>query len=69
MERKSTNTSDIKPVDAKKGGFMDKAGEALEHVGKKISDMGAPSVGKAVHDLGDKVEKTHDNKRPGGREL
>lgn len=39
----------------------DRVGDALEGLGHKVSDMGMPSVGQKIHDLGDKMEKTHDD--------
>ena len=47
--------------DQKKSNFTDKVGDALEKVGSKISDAGATSIGKAIHDAGDRIEKTHKN--------
>ncbi len=37
----------------------DKAGSLIEKAGHKISEAGAPGIGQKVHDLGDKLEKTH----------
>lgn len=48
--------------DKNKESLRDKAGDALENAGKKISDAGAPKVGQKVHDLGDKLEKSHTDK-------
>ena len=42
-----------------KSGLMDKVGDALEKVGEKISDAGAKGIGQKIHDIGDKMEKTH----------
>jgi hypothetical protein len=39
----------------------DKIGDAVEGIGHKISDLGMPSVGQKIHDLGDKFEKKHDD--------
>jgi hypothetical protein len=41
--------------------LSDKAGNALEKMGHKISNAGAPKIGQKIHDLGDKLEKTHRN--------
>lgn len=41
--------------------FSEKAGNALEKAGHKISDAGAPKIGQKIHDLGDKLEKNHKN--------
>lgn len=41
--------------------LSDKAGDMLEKVGHKISNAGMPKVGQKIHDLGDKLEKTHKN--------
>lgn len=39
--------------------FGDRLGDKLEKAGKKIADAGMPKLGQKVHDLGDKMEKTH----------
>lgn len=44
----------------KKSSLRDKAGELLEKAGEKISDAGATNIGRKIHDLGDKVETTHE---------
>lgn len=44
-----------------KSTLTDKVGEAIEHLGKKISDLGMHGLGRKVHDIGDKVEVTHDD--------
>ncbi len=54
-------------MDKKKEGLTDKAGELLEKAGRKISDAGAPKIGQKIHDLGDKMEKTHTNPRHPGK--
>lgn len=41
--------------------FRDKAGDAIEKAGHKISEAGMPKVGQKIHDLGDKLEKDHKN--------
>lgn len=41
--------------------FSEKAGNALEKAGHKISNAGAPKIGQKIHDLGDKLEKNHKN--------
>jgi hypothetical protein len=41
--------------------WRDSAGEAIEKVGHKISDAGAPKIGQKIHDLGDKLEDSHAN--------
>jgi hypothetical protein len=47
--------------DKNKRGIRDRVGDAVEKVGHKISDTGAPKVGQKIHDLGDKLEKNHQN--------
>lgn len=42
--------------------FRNKVGEVLEKVGHKISDIGATKIGQKIHDVGDRMEETHDNK-------
>lgn len=49
----------MEKFDQKKSGLKDKIGEAVEKVGNKVSDMGAESLGKRIHDAGDKIETTH----------
>ena len=39
----------------------DRVGDAIEGLGHKISEVGMPGLGKKIHDLGDKMEKTHDD--------
>lgn len=53
VNRPDTTTS------TEKSSVSDKIGGAIEKVGHKISEMGMPSVGQKIHDLGDKMEKTH----------
>lgn len=48
-------------ANTKNTSVADRVGDAIEGVGHKVSDMGMPSVGKKIHDLGDKIEKSHDN--------
>lgn len=38
-----------------------KVGDLVEKVGHKISEAGAPGLGQKIHDLGDKLEKSHKN--------
>lgn len=60
MENKSINDMKYSAADkSKKESFRDKAGDALEKAGHKISDAGMPKVGQKIHDLGDKLEKDH----------
>lgn len=42
-------------------GIADRIGDATEKIGHKISDAGMPGIGQKIHDLGDKIEKHHDN--------
>ena len=42
--------------------FTRKLGDKIEHTGDKISDLGAPGVGKKVREWGDKVEHSRDDK-------
>jgi hypothetical protein len=46
---------------SKKKTFKDKVGGAIEKVGHKISDAGAPNLGQKIHDLGDKLEDKHND--------
>lgn len=41
--------------------FRDKVADTIEKAGHKISNSGAPKVGQKIHDLGDKIEKSHSN--------
>lgn len=45
----------------KKKTVADKVGDAIEKVGHKISEAGAPKIGQKIHDLGDKIESSHKN--------
>lgn len=42
-------------------GFTKKAGDALERVGEKLSNIGATKIGKKIYDAGNKLE--HKNER------
>lgn len=44
-----------------KESFADKVGSFVEKVGHKVADAGATNLGQKIHDLGDKIEKTHKN--------
>lgn len=65
----NSNTTDFNTTDmnqsqntnTEKSSLTDKIGDAVEGLGHKISDMGLPSVGQKIHDLGDKMEKTHND--------
>jgi len=57
MENQQTNQNNTE----KKNTLADKAGDLLEKVGHKVADAGAPGLGQKIHDLGDKIEKTHKN--------
>ncbi len=57
MENNNVNQQ----MDSKKASLTDKLGDAIEKVGHKISEAGAPGLGQKIHDLGDKLEKSHDN--------
>ncbi|HVJ65814.1 MAG TPA: hypothetical protein VM901_11200 [Bdellovibrionota bacterium] len=45
----------------KKTSLRDRIGGAVEKAGHKIAEKGAPKLGQKVHDLGDKIEKSHSN--------
>lgn len=47
--------------DENRESLRDKAGDMIEKAGHKIAEAGAPKIGQKIHDLGDKVEKTHKN--------
>lgn len=40
----------------KKNTLFQKAGDKIERLGEKITDAGAPKVGEAVYNAGDKLE-------------
>lgn len=42
--------------------LRDKVGDLAEKLGHKISDMGAPGLGQKIHDLGDQLEESHQDK-------
>lgn len=48
----------------KKESFADKAGDAIEKLGDKVAQKGAPAIGKKIHDLGDKLETHHSKPKP-----
>jgi hypothetical protein len=58
FNKTSPNMTDDK---ADKKNWKDRVGGAVEKVGHKISDAGATKIGQKIHDLGDKIEETHDN--------
>jgi hypothetical protein len=49
--------------DQKNDSFTKKLGDKVERAGEKISDKGAPGLGKNVKNLGDKIEHSQDNKK------
>lgn len=51
MQDKNMNKKSIK----------DRIGNFFEKVGHKIADAGAPNLGQKIHDMGDKMEKSHSN--------
>lgn len=64
MDKNFNDMNRTQPADAtasKKPSVSDKIGDAVEGIGHKVSDMGMPSVGQKIHDLGDKLEKNHDD--------
>lgn len=61
MNKNLNDINQPETPNSKKTSLTDKIGEGLEKVGHKISDMGMPSVGQKIHDVGDKLEKTHDD--------
>ncbi len=42
--------------DVKQGGFNKKAGDVLERVGEKLTNVGATKIGKKIYDSGNKLE-------------
>lgn len=62
MEKDMNNMQNTPASTTKdKTSIADKVGGAVEGLGHKISEMGLPKVGQKIHDLGDKMEKTHDD--------
>ena len=49
-------------MENKKENVSQKVGDFVERVGQKISDAGAKKVGNAIHNAGDKIEHSQDNK-------
>jgi hypothetical protein len=52
-----------KPFDHQKNekeSFTKKLGDKIERVGEKISEKGAPGLGRSVRKLGDKIEHSRD---------
>ncbi len=63
MENKPINDSQSmanKPK-AEKSSLGDRVGDMVEKIGHKVSEAGAPGIGQKIHDLGDKLEKSHKN--------
>lgn len=50
----------------KKENFSQKVGDAVEHIGQKISNTGATNLGNKVHDTGDKIEHSQDHEKDVG---
>ncbi|WP_413292905.1 hypothetical protein ACLSU7_16015 [Bdellovibrio sp. HCB185ZH] len=48
-------------VNNSKESFSKKMGDKIEDVGAKVSEK-APKTGKAIHDLGDKIEHMNDKR-------
>lgn len=61
MNKNINDLNQTSKTETPKTGVADQIGEAIEGVGHKVSDMGLPKVGQKIHDLGDKLEKTHDD--------
>lgn len=59
------NNKQTMAADQKKTGLADKIGGAIEDLGRKVSDAGAPGLGKAIKNVGDRIEKTHTNPNHG----
>ncbi|WP_413575605.1 hypothetical protein ACLVWU_14735 [Bdellovibrio sp. HCB290] len=49
-----------------KESFSRKAGDKIEEIGSKVAEK-APKTGKAIHDLGDKIEHMNDKKNQSRR--
>lgn len=47
-----------------KDSFVQKAGDAVERLGEKVSNAGAKKVGDAISRAGDKLEHSQDDKKP-----
>lgn len=53
---------DNKKMNGPKKSITAKLGDAVERVGEKISQAGAPTIGNAISNAGDKLEHAQDNK-------
>lgn len=51
---------DAKEFQQKKDSVAHKVGDSIERLGQKISNAGAPKIGKMVTDAGDKIEHMND---------
>ncbi len=51
---------DTKDFQNKKESLTHKVGDKLERLGQKISNAGAPKIGKAVYEAGNKIEHMND---------
>ena len=56
LDNKSPNSAN-----KKSSNFKDRVGDVIEKAGHKISDAGAPKLGQKIHDMGDRMEKSHSN--------
>lgn len=64
MNMQTSNQNEDKMMansNVKEDSLKDKIGNAVEKVGHKISDAGAPNLGQKIHDMGDAMEKDHKN--------
>ena len=57
----NTETGKFQDKKFQKPGFKDRLGDSIEKAGQKISDAGAEKLGQKIHDLGDRIEKRHDD--------
>lgn len=58
MENKDLTTKNVQ----EKESLTKKAGDQIERLGDKVSRAGAEKVGRAIHNLGDKIEHSRDGK-------
>ena len=48
--------------DKRKDSVSHKVGDKIERFGEKVTNAGAPKVGKVIYDAGNKIEHMNDDK-------
>jgi hypothetical protein len=53
----------VTPDRKEEDSLTQKAGDVLERLGEKVIKAGAPKIGKAIYNAGDKLEHMNDDKK------